>query len=505
MRKNIWQRTSDDAKTYPGLSQTIETEICIVGGGITGITAALQLCRAGKKVVILEAERLAFGTTGSSSNHLNTQIDFSYHKIEKNFSEEIAQLVASARTDAINYIEKNATSINADFRRVDGYLYTETEDQVETLEKEYEASLRAGLPVVKSRDVPLPFPIRMAIKYSNQGAFNSIKYINGLANEVTSMGGIIFENSRVIDFDKDTVTLTTAHGSVKAKEVFFATHIPLFINLHQTTSSPYRSFIITAKVDNYPEDALYWDTFDPYHYTRIYEENGDKWLVVGGADHKTGHSDPDKDYYKDLEIYLQRRYRVKEITHRWSHQYFETADGLPYIGKSPLGTAYMATGYSGDGLVYGTIAGILVSDMILGKENEWEKAFDARRFKPVASAGSFIEHNIDVAKQLIAGRFTSDDLKELTPDTGVVIRKDGDNYAVYKNPDGRLTVCSAICTHMKCVVNWNHMEKIWECGCHGSHFAADGKVLMGPATKDLSKIGEEKAIKEFIKNEEHKE
>jgi glycine/D-amino acid oxidase-like deaminating enzyme/nitrite reductase/ring-hydroxylating ferredoxin subunit len=495
--KNVWQTTTENRKSYPTLNQELEADVCIVGGGITGMTAAIELAKSGKKVIVLEAEKLAFGTTGSSSNHLSTQIDFSYRNVEKNFNGDIARIVASSRAEAIDRIEKNILDykLNCDFKRIDGFLYTENEDNLETLENEYDASLRSGLQVSKTHDAPLPFPVKLAVRYANQGAFNAIKYVTGLGRQVELYNGSIYENSRVLEFDKNTMTVRTSKGSVKASHVFLATHLPLFINLHQTTSAPYRSYMIALKVQNLPGDALYWDMFDPYHYTRIYEQNGEKWLAIGGADHKTGQNDPEKDYFNNLEVYARRRYMVSEITHRWSHQYYEPSDGLPYIGLSPFDSTYMATGFSGDGLVYGTVAGILVSDMIMGKDNEWSRAYDSKRFKPLASASSFLKHNVDVAKHLIADRFTSDDLKNLKANNGVVIRKDGDNYAVYKNNEGLLTVCSAVCTHMGCIVSWNHIEKTWDCGCHGSQFAHDGKILIGPATNNLQKVGDEKPQK----------
>jgi glycine/D-amino acid oxidase-like deaminating enzyme/nitrite reductase/ring-hydroxylating ferredoxin subunit len=500
--KNIWQTATENRKSYPTLNQELEADVCIVGGGITGMTAAVQLAKAGKHVILIEAEKLAYGTTGSSSNHLNTQIDFSYRNVEKNFDKNIARIVASSRAEAIDFIERNVNEyhLDCDFKRIDGFLYTENEDNLATLEDEYDASLRSGLQVSKINDIPLPFPVQLAVRYANQAAFNSIEYVTGLARQVELFNGRIYENSRVIEFDKNTLTIKTSKGSVKASHVFLATHIPIFINLHQTTSAPYRSYMIALKAENYPADALYWDMYDPYHYTRIYEHNGEKWLAIGGADHKTGNNDPDKDYFNSLEVYARRRYKVKEISHRWSHQYFEPSDGLPYIGLSPFDSTYMATGFSGDGLVYGTVAGIIVSDMIMGKENDWAKAYDSKRFKPLASAASFFKHNVDVAKHLIADRFSSEDLKNLKANHGVVIRKDGDNYAVYKNSEGYLTVCSAVCSHMGCIVSWNHMEKTWDCGCHGSQFAHDGKLLFGPATGNLQKVGDEKPQKQRIED-----
>ena len=494
--KTIWQSTTQQNTSYPTLNDHVQADVCIIGGGITGVTTALQLAKAGKKVVLLEAKTLGAGTTGASSNHLNTQIDFSYHNVQKNFDDETARIVMESRVKGIDYIENNVQQygIGCDFKRVDGFLYAEEEGQLDTLEKEYKAVLAVGLQASKTQEVALPFPVKMAIQFENQAQFNSLEYIRGIGRELQQLGCQIFENSQVIDYEKDDHLIKTENGSVSARQLVYATHLPIFINPHQTTSPPYRSYMIAAKVNNYPAEGLYWDMYDPYHYTRLYEKDGQQWLVVGGADHKTGHDDHEEDYYQQLEDYLRQRYQVQEVGYRWSSQYYEPADGLPYIGLSPFEDTYMATGFSGDGLIYGTIAGIIISDMILGKENEWLKAYDARRFKPVASAKNFIEHNLDVAQQMIAKRLFSEDLEDIQPGEGKVVKHNLKQYAVYKNTTGQLSVCSAVCTHLKCIVRWNHMEKSWDCACHGSRFAPEGKVLTGPATADLKKADEETVV-----------
>jgi glycine/D-amino acid oxidase-like deaminating enzyme/nitrite reductase/ring-hydroxylating ferredoxin subunit len=500
--KTLWESTAGEIRKYPVLDQELQADVCVIGGGITGITAALQLAIAGKKVVLLEAEQLASGTTGYSSNHLNTQIDFSYRQVEKNFNRDIAGIVARSRMAAIDYIERNVREfdIDCDFKRLDGFLYSEREDELKILDQEYEASLRAGLEVSKTLDTSLPFPVKLAVKYHNQAAFHSIKYIAGIARHLEQLNVKIFENSRVIDYTKTSSVVKTAAGSVQATNIIMATHIPLFINLHQTTSTPYRSYMISLDVEEFPRDALYWDMYDPYHYTRIYEQDGKKFLAIGGADHKTGHGERKRDYYKDLEAYASLRYKVRGVSHRWGHQFYEPSDGLPYIGLSPMGSAFMATGFSGDGLVYGTVAGIILSDLITGMPNEWVKAYDSRRFKPVASAEDFLKHNIDVAKNLIADRFSSDDLKNLQPGQGIVVRVKGENYAICKDHNGEISATSAVCTHMGCIVNWNNMGKNWECACHGSQFEPSGKVILGPAVTDLDKV-DEMTIKAIVNTE----
>lgn len=493
--ENLWESSTSSKPSYPEQIGRIETDVCVVGAGITGLTTALQLVNEGRDVVVLEAQKIGYGTTGSSSNHLTTHIDFTYRKVRQNFGAEISQIVAQSRTKAIAYIEENVNKyqINCGFKRVDGYLYAETEDKIELLQEEYEAAHKAGLPVSLTKDVRLPFIVARALRFEDQAQFNALAYLQGIADELDKRPNCkIYENSRGIQFDKNEHVIRTPNGSVRANEFVFATHIPPFLNFHQTTSAPYRSYIVTAKVKNPPAEGLYWDMQDPYHYTRIYEHGGDNWLVVGGEDHKTGHNPPETDYYKKLEAYLRQRYDVESMGRQWSAQYYEPADGLPYIGLSPNGPCYIATGFSGDGLVYGTVAGILISDLILGWEYDWIKAYNSRRFTLLSSARNFLEENIDVAKCIILDRFKSGEMDNLKPGEGAVINQGFKHYAVYKNELGEISCRSAVCPHFGGIVHWNRMEKTWDCPCHGSRFSPEGKVLTGPATADLKEMDPDK-------------
>ncbi|MGK7397833.1 MAG: FAD-dependent oxidoreductase [Candidatus Cyclobacteriaceae bacterium M3_2C_046] len=484
MHQSLW-KSKALPKNYSKLQQHIEADVCIVGGGITGLTTAYQLKDKGMKVVVLEALHLGAGTTGHSSNHLNTQVDFSYQQIFNKHGEEKAKTVASSRQAAIDWIETvhQQHAFDCDWKRVDGYLYAEKSSNISAIEQEFEYAQKAGLAVSLTDSMPLPFPVHKALVFPAQAQFNSQKYLMGLASVIEN-DCQIFENSRVVHFDHKKKQLYTAEGSVTAKHIVLATHIPLFINIHQTTAAPYRSYMITAQLENYPPDGLYWDNMDPYHYTRLYQQDQQKWLVLGGADHKTGH-DPDIDYYQKLETYLNERYQVKQIDYRWSSQYYEPADGLPYIGESPGGKTLMATGYSGDGLVYGTIAGLILSDSITGNPNPWQKTYDSKRIPPLSAAPSYLKENLDVAKRFVMDRFKSEDLSRIQPQSGALVEVKGNKYAIYRDKQGKLHTNSAICPHLGCLVDWNHMEHTWDCPCHGSRFTSYGEIMIGPATRNL--------------------
>ena len=495
MGQSIWKSKARGIN-FLQLTHDIEADVCIVGGGITGLTTAMQLRDTGLKVVVLEAMKIGDGTTGFSSNHLNTQIDYTYQEVTKKHNSDKAKIVAESRSQAISYIEDmvHKHQIECDFRRVEGYLYAEKEENVTSVEEEFEYCKRVGLKVSLVDEIPLPVNVFKSIKFANQAQFNSQLYLEGMANHLGD-NCTIYENSRVKQFKHNNKKLITDHGSVTARHVIMATHLPLFINIHQTTAAPYRSYMVTAKLKEYPPHGLYWDNMEPYHYTRVYEKDGEKYLVVGGADHKAGHDDNETNYFARLEQYVSERFPVESFVHHWSSQYYEPVDGLPFIGKTPGGDTLMATGYSGDGLVYGTIAGMILADLVQGIKGDWYETYNSKRIPPVSSGKTYIEENVDVAKHLIMDRLHSTvDIDKIDNGSGALVDINSNRYALHKDEEGEIHICSATCPHLGCLVKWNHMEKSWDCPCHGSRFSAEGEIILGPATHDLKKIDIEEKV-----------
>ncbi|UOE48800.1 FAD-dependent oxidoreductase [Mucilaginibacter sp. SMC90] len=495
-----WQAGLTDIKTAGKTIGEQTFDALIVGAGITGLTTGLLLQQAGKKVIIADAHTPGFGTTGGTSAHINTFADTTYPEAESAFGEDGAQLFKEAIAEGCQLINDQAASlqIGCELESKPGYLYAEKDDEVKQLDEIYEGAVKVGVAVSYVDEVPTPVPFKKALLWEKQAQFHPLKYLQGLQKAFLTAGGVILKNilTTAVATKDDIHTASHATGSLKAKTVVYATHMPPNINVFNFECAPYRSYVMAVKLKSgkYP-DALIYDSQEPYHYVRSHTIDGERLLIAGGLDHKTGHEHPEK-AFAELEKYIRRYYNVSSVKYRWSSQYYVPVDGLPYIGQIPLAAdgIYCATGYNGNGMMLGSVAGKILSDLILKKENRYEKLFSPARVKPVDSFSEFVKENADVAYHFVADRFgihESDSLKRLQPGTGKVLEVAGQKIAAYRDEQGTIHALSPVCTHMACIVNWNGEEKSWDCPCHGARFDVDGKVLTGPATRPLAPISQE--------------
>jgi glycine/D-amino acid oxidase-like deaminating enzyme/nitrite reductase/ring-hydroxylating ferredoxin subunit len=494
MLQSPWQHALINIKVTSDLKK-IENiyDTLIVGGGITGLTVALLLQETGHNIILSEAHTIGFGTTGGTSAHINTFADTTYKEAESAFGEDGAKLFAGAIREGFDIIKHNIDKykIDCDYELKAGYLYAESDDEVEQLNDIYEGAQKVGVKVEYTEEVPTNVAYKKALKFGGQAQFHPLKYLKGLEKAYINAGGVIIENNKIEKIEKDGDLLLA--GDIKAKKAVYATHMPPNINLFNFECAPYRSYVMAVKLKSgkYP-DALIYDMQEPYHYVRSHTIDNEELLIAGGFDHKTGHEDPEK-AFADLEKYIRKYYNVSSVKYKWSSQYYVPVDGLPYIGPIPFAAdgVYCATGFNGNGMMLGSISAKILCDLILDKENPYAGLFSTSRIKPVDSFFEFVKENADVGYHFIADRIgipETDSLNRLKPGTGKVVDIEGRKVAAYKDDEGVIHTLNPVCTHAKCMVNWNSEEKSWDCPCHGARYDIFGKVLTGPATIDLQQI-----------------
>ncbi|WCT10155.1 FAD-dependent oxidoreductase [Mucilaginibacter jinjuensis] len=478
---------------------TINTsyDVLIVGAGITGITTALMLQKAGKQCVVADSYVAGFGTTGGTSAHLNTFADTTYAEAESAFGKEGAQLFADAINEGFDIINSNIKhyKIDCDYETKTGFVYAETDDEVKQLDDLYTGTQNVGVSINYTDDVPTPVEYQKAVALPDQAQFHPLKYLQAIQQQFIELGGVVLNYTQVTEFEQSggLFKVATNNNPISARAIIYATHMPPGVNVFNFRCAPYRSYVLGVKLtdDKYP-DALVYDMQEPYHYFRTHEIDGQKFLIAGGNDHKTGHEDAEK-AFEDLEKYIRKYYNVSSVKYKWSSQYYVPVDGFPYIGQMPGEPqgVYCATGYNGNGMMLGSIAAKILSDLVIGDEGKYEKIFSPARIKPIDGFTEFVKENADVAYHFIADRFNiheTDSLKRLKPDSGKVVEVNGQKIAAYRDGTGKIHALSPVCTHAKCIVNWNQEEKSWDCPCHGARFDINGEVLTGPARKELQQI-----------------
>jgi glycine/D-amino acid oxidase-like deaminating enzyme/nitrite reductase/ring-hydroxylating ferredoxin subunit len=487
--ESLWAATAEHQQ-YPTFGRDATVDVAIVGGGITGLTAAVLLASEGKRVAVLEAREIGSGVTGRSSAHLTAVLDTRYQKLEADFGFEGAQLAMESTLGAIAQVEAlcRRFAIECEFTRVPGYLFTERDEGVEELEREFGILQKIGMPVERT-SLPLSLAAKQVLRYPNQAQFHPLAYVLALARHAAKLGAQIHENSRVCSIDEgEPCRVQLESGALlTAERVILATHNPLNAVLLQTRVAQYRSYIVTGPIAGDFPPGLFWDTEDPYHYVR--SRRGDVTeLIVGGGDHKTGTTEDADGAFKDV-LAFATRLGLYTATRHWSAQVVEPADGLPFIGPNTGSKhVYVATGYSGDGLTFGTLAAQILRDACLDKPNRFAGLYAPKRVNLAASLPSLLGENIDFPMHLLSDWTRAPDTRDLDEvgrGEGKIVRVKGQRLAVFRDDGGAIHAVSAICTHLGCHVAFNPTERTWDCPCHGSRFDVDGKVIDGPATRAL--------------------
>ncbi len=505
--KSFWTDSTSPI-IFEKLQQNIEADILIVGGGIAGLTTAYCLLKAGRKIILVEDGFIGSGETGRTTGHITCALDDRYFELIKIYGKEKATLAANSHMEAIQFIANTVKyeNIDCNFKKVDGYLFLSESDNKETLEKEYAATKTVGLLTEMLEQIPAlePEKGKWCIKFPEQGQFHIMKYLKGLSDAIISMGGKIYTETKAEEISK---TGAKANGfEIKAKHIVVATNTPVndWVTMH-TKQWAYRTYVIAAKI---PKEklpyALWWDTGNknskwtasPYHYVRLEEfDNNHDLLISGGEDHKVGQADdeniPEEKRYTKLIEWTQKQFpAMQRVEYKWSGQVMEPIDAMAFIGKNPGDeNIYIITGDSGNGMTHGTLGGIILTDIITGKQNPFQELYNPARIT-LKTVGDYMHEAGNMVAQYVDWITAADlkDANDLKTGEGAIISSGMKKITAYRDEQNNLHACTAVCPHLGAILQWNADEKSFDCPAHGSRFTTEGKVINGPAVTDLKKL-----------------
>jgi glycine/D-amino acid oxidase-like deaminating enzyme/nitrite reductase/ring-hydroxylating ferredoxin subunit len=496
------------APRFSALKEDIAVDVLVVGAGITGITAAYLLKRAGYNVALVDKDRCLSGDTSNTTAHLTCVTDTMLSDLVKNFGKDHAQAIWDAQFAAIDTIDRIVwrEQIKCQFDWVSAHLYNPSaqtgrpDQEKNAIDLQKEADLATELGFDAELVARAPFINQPAVRFDNQAKFHPRKYLIALLRLLCAGKGCqVYEQTNIDEIEGTPITATTSNGvRIHCEHVLIATHVPLQgksallpATVLQSKLAPYSSYVVGGWVarGTVPE-GLYWDTGDPYDYLRIDRRHDHDFVIFGGEDHKTGQVEDTIACFSRLEERLKSLMPEIAITHRWSGQVIETNDGLPYIGETAE-RQYVATGFAGNGMTFGTLSAMLFADHVSGETNPWAELFDPGRTKIKGGLWDYLKENKDYPYYLIRDRFagkSGKSLRAIKRGHGEVIEVNGQPAAVYRGLDSQIHVRSATCTHMGCYVHFNDAEHTWDCPCHGSRFKVNGEVLAGPAEEPLGEI-----------------
>lgn len=495
----IWSPVDDATRDWflEGPVSEIQ-DVVVIGAGVAGLSTALCLCREGRRVRVIDRAGIGAGETLRTTAHLASALDDRYYRLARQHGDDGARLAAASHSAAIDWIEELALSTepSCGFRRIPGYLFSHDGD-LDNLHREISAAQAAGLSAgFLAEGVETPDVLGPVVRFDQQARVDMGQYLLALAKAVRDAGGGFLRAEAVAVEGGVQPLVRLRDDEIRAAVVVVASNVPF----HQTGATymkqaAYRTYAVAGEAPaGALPDALYWDDGDPYHYVRLHapgDASGPVQVIVGGEDHKTGQDD-DPTAYVRLQEWTRARFpQITRFTHAWSGQILEPADGLAFIGADPDNdNVYLVTGDSGNGITHGTIAGLLLADLIQHRDNPWAALYEPGR-KPVRAGGEWLRENANAALQyrdwLRPGEVASAD--EIARGAGAVLRRGPHRVAAYRSGDGRLHTFNARCPHLGCVVRWSSEEKSWDCPCHGSRFdAASGAILNGPTSEPLSEF-----------------
>ncbi|MEK6461554.1 FAD-dependent oxidoreductase [Heyndrickxia faecalis] len=494
----LWRKTVTMPQ-FPSLTQDMEADVAVVGAGMAGIVTTYLLANEGYKTILFDAGSIANGTSGHTTAKITAQHGLIYDELIQHIGKEKASLYYKANETAASFIEQTIQKhgISCDFSRQDAFLYTNSDAYIEKLEKEMQAYETLGIPGEWVGSLPDGIPGKKAVKMAGQAQFHPLSYLKALIENLMDKNVPIFEQTTAkdIDFGSPLKIKTEKGHTITCKYVCICTHYPFYNakGLYFSRIYPERSYLLAVKpVKPFP-GGMYINAEQPSRSFREAEGAGEKLLLVGGENHKTGHGEPEIRHYEALQQFAEETFGIGAFCCRWSAQDMTTLDKIPYIGPITKNEerVMVATGFRKWGMTGTHLAAMLMRDRIMQKENPYAGIFSPQRFEADPMVKKFISANVDVAGQLVKGKLDMRDqsLDALKNDEGAVVRVNGKRAGAYKDQDGNIYLLDTTCTHMGCEVKWNSGDRTWDCPCHGSRFACTGEVVEGPAKEPLKKIG----------------
>ena len=489
----LWLDTAPPSG-FEALTRDIEVDVAVIGGGIAGITTALLLKRQGATVAVLERDLVAKAATGYTTAKCSALQETMYSQIRRLHGQEGCAVYAEANLAAIDWIEETvrAEGIDCDFDRRPAYTYALDESEVAKVEQEAEAASAAGLPVETTTETPgLPFAASAAVRLDHQAQFQPVSYTRALARLVDGDGSHVFERTAVTSVDDGAPCRvgTEAGHTVTAQQVVVATNMPIldrgvfFARIEMT-----RSYLVAVEVGDAPQ-GMYINAGSTTRSLRSYERDGKTWLLVGGEGHQAGAAKSRPERYEALDAFAREHWNTPTAPYRWSTQDGMPADHLPMIGTLTPRTSrvFVATGFQKWGMTNGTVAGLILADLLAGRENAWAARFNPHRVRS-AIAPQAAQLNVKAGLHFFGDRLApaqASTAEDVPAGEARVVRDGLGKTGVYRDDAGALHAVSLRCTHLGCLLRFNDAERSWDCPCHGSRFDVDGKVLQGPAVNPL--------------------
>ncbi len=499
MSSSYWVKSTKKTD-YPTISENMDTDVLIIGGGITGISTAYMLSKCGLNICLVDADRMAMGVTANTTAKITSQHGLLYDYLLNSFGFETAKGYLDSNEDAIKTISDiiKKENINCDFVSQDSYVYTCNKSNVQKIVDEVSAVTSLGLNAEYVTNSPLPFPIEAGIKFPGQAQFHPRKYLLSLLPILEKNRVNIFENSKVVDIKhiKDTYEVYVNEYKITTKYLVMASHYPIknfpgmyFIKMYQDSS-----YTVGVELENDVFDGMYISCDEPVtSFRNTMQDNGKKLLIVGGSSHKTGATDVDiESSYKNIENYIKSIYPKAKIKYRWMTEDCVSLDKIPYIGEFSkfLPNMYVATGYKKWGMTTSHVAAKIISDKILERENPYESIYTATRLEPIKNSKEFGNMLKQSAYSLAINKFSAPIIsyEKLENDSGGVVDYKGKKLGIYKDKKGKMFAVVPYCKHLGCELSWNNLEKTWDCPCHGSRYDYMGKIITEPTTEDLDTV-----------------